>query len=203
MREPIWLHEGKIIDGRNRYRACVTAGIEPTYREWNGKGDLVAFVVSLNLHRRHLTPAQRAMAAARARDYYDRQAKERQKSAGGDKTRGKALPAKIPEALGNARDQAGSVFGVNGKYVDMASKVLRDGGNEIIQAVSEGRMKLNVAMALINGPKFREEMDELDVVDLIRQSVKRAWDRCPVTLRPLVIPKFRDVVDELQKFGEL
>jgi hypothetical protein len=56
LREPIWLHpDGRIIDGRNRYRACCELSIEPEYHTWNGSGSLVSFVVSLNLHRRHLT----------------------------------------------------------------------------------------------------------------------------------------------------
>jgi len=62
LREAIWLHpDGRIIDGRNRYRACCELGIEPEYRTWNGVGSLVAFVVSLNLHRRHLDVGQRSM----------------------------------------------------------------------------------------------------------------------------------------------
>src|SRR6266498_4352289 len=61
-REPVWLHpDGRIIDGRNRYRACGDAGVEPRTRYWDGRGSLVEFVVSLNLHRRHLDKSQRSM----------------------------------------------------------------------------------------------------------------------------------------------
>ena len=61
--EPIWTHAGKVIDGRNRLAACQFAGVEPTFREWKGNGSLVGFVMSLNLHRRHLTASQRATLA--------------------------------------------------------------------------------------------------------------------------------------------
>ena len=63
--EAIWRHDGKIIDGRNRYQACVETGVTPHFREWDGIGSLTAFVVSLNLHRRHLTESQRGMVAAK------------------------------------------------------------------------------------------------------------------------------------------
>ena len=62
-REPIWLYEGKILDGRNRYRACLMKGIEPGTTETR-VADPLAFVISLNLKRRHLDASQRAMVVA-------------------------------------------------------------------------------------------------------------------------------------------
>ena len=58
LREDIWLYEGKILDGRNRYRACLEAGVAPRYRTYTGDAP-TSFVLSLNLHRRHLTYDQR------------------------------------------------------------------------------------------------------------------------------------------------
>lgn len=63
LQEPILLYEGKILDGRNRYRACAELGIEPPTHHWDGKGDPLDYVVSRNLHRRHLTTGQRAIVA--------------------------------------------------------------------------------------------------------------------------------------------
>lgn len=64
VREPIWLYEGKILDGRNRYRAAREAGVDCPSCEYEGD-DPLAYVVSLNLKRRHLNEAQRAWVAAK------------------------------------------------------------------------------------------------------------------------------------------
>jgi hypothetical protein len=62
LREPIWLYDGEILDGRNRYRAAQAAGVNCPTRTYDGD-DPVSFVVSANLRRRHLNASQRAMAA--------------------------------------------------------------------------------------------------------------------------------------------
>ena len=56
--EAIWLCDGMVLDGRNRLRACNQLGLVPEFREYTGDNPQ-AFVVSLNLHRRHLTREQR------------------------------------------------------------------------------------------------------------------------------------------------
>ena len=64
----IWLHpDGSVIDGRHRALACDQLGITPAAQTWNeaAHGELVAFVTSLNLKRRHLTVGQKAFIAAR------------------------------------------------------------------------------------------------------------------------------------------
>ena len=61
--EPITIHEGMILDGRNRWNACKAAGVEPRFLEFDGD-DPLAFVLSLNVHRRHLDESQRSMVAA-------------------------------------------------------------------------------------------------------------------------------------------
>jgi ParB-like chromosome segregation protein Spo0J len=58
--EDIVLFDGMILDGRNRYRACLAAGIPPC--PFNGDrwiDDPAAYVISVNIHRRHLTSEQR------------------------------------------------------------------------------------------------------------------------------------------------
>lgn len=62
--DPIILFEGKILDGRNRYRACLEAGVKPKTIKFNGAFPIL-FVMDHNLHRRNLTKGQRAMAMAK------------------------------------------------------------------------------------------------------------------------------------------
>ena len=68
LREPITLHGGLILDGGNRYQACLLAGVEPTFREFDG-GNLVSFVLSANLHRRHLSAGQQSAIVSSAQDW--------------------------------------------------------------------------------------------------------------------------------------
>lgn len=60
------MYEGKLLDGRHRYRACIELGIKPTFKTFTGSLDEArSFVVSRNLRRRHLNESQRAMLADR------------------------------------------------------------------------------------------------------------------------------------------
>src|SRR5688572_25362433 len=62
LREPVVLYQDKILDGRNRYKACVMANAVCNFVPYSGD-DPLAFVVSCNLRRRHLNEAQRGLVA--------------------------------------------------------------------------------------------------------------------------------------------
>lgn len=65
LRAPITVYKGMILDGRNRFRACKLAKVEIRTRQFEADADPLEFVLSVNLHRRHLTESQRAMIAAK------------------------------------------------------------------------------------------------------------------------------------------
>ena len=64
LQEKIRLWEGMILDGWNRYRACKLAKVEPEFKAMTWRVDevdkAIAYVMSRNLKRRHLSIAQQA-----------------------------------------------------------------------------------------------------------------------------------------------
>lgn len=68
LREPIVLTADRktLVDGRNRYRACEVARVDPVERVLSARYSdamILDLIVSANLARRHLNPGQRAMVA--------------------------------------------------------------------------------------------------------------------------------------------
>ena len=64
LEEPITLHEGIILDGRHRCRACLELGVTPTFAPWNGRGRPEDFIYAKNRNRRQLTKGQAALVDA-------------------------------------------------------------------------------------------------------------------------------------------
>jgi ParB-like chromosome segregation protein Spo0J len=83
LRRPIVRFEGTVLDGRNRLKACEMEGVTPTFIDWkpNAEESPTAYVLSANLHRRHLTPSQKAIVAAEALPLFAAEAKVRQQAA--------------------------------------------------------------------------------------------------------------------------
>jgi predicted transcriptional regulator len=62
--------DGLLLDGKNRVRACMLAGVEiPSNKIEVCDGDPLAFVLSKNEHRRHMTEKQRRAVRARLAAY--------------------------------------------------------------------------------------------------------------------------------------
>jgi len=61
---PVWLYDGKILDGRNRWAACKIAGVEPKTKDYTGD-EPTAFAVAMNDRRRHMNKGALAARADR------------------------------------------------------------------------------------------------------------------------------------------
>jgi hypothetical protein len=146
--QAIWLYEGQILDGRNRYRACQELGIEPTFRTYEGTTP-IEFAWSLNGLRRHLTSSQRAAIAVKLLEPLKVEAKKRQEAGVNQYT--KSLPPHLAEgsaASGEAAAHAARIAGVSRSYVNDAKSVAaRD--PELFGRVQRGELSVNKAHQIV------------------------------------------------------
>lgn len=136
--EVIWLHpDGSILDGRNRHRACIEMVTRPRFRTWGGEGSLVGFVVSMNLHRRHLTSSRRAVVALEMLPMLEAEAKKRQRASGGNR---KSAHQKVDEPISQpqATQQAAKLAHTNRQYVSDAKKLQQE-APDLLTEVKEGK----------------------------------------------------------------
>jgi ParB-like chromosome segregation protein Spo0J len=152
---PVELFEGKIIDGRNRYLACLELAVKCEFVEKN-IDDPVSYVLTNNLARRHLTASQKAIVAGKAdelREVFEKRAKERQKASGGDR-KSDHVHAEI--GGGNfpttdshkSRDDIGKALGISGSMADRGKKVVKQGTEKLVKAVEQGKMSVTTAAKL-------------------------------------------------------
>ena len=134
-REPILILDGQVIVGRHRLRACEQLGLEPLVRQVSADdGDPFGLVVSLNLHRRHLSEGQRAIIAARLA----------------------TLPHGRPDANAQicafTQDEAAQHLKVSRRTVQHARAVLDHGIDELQAAVKGGEISVSAAAELSRLP---------------------------------------------------
>lgn len=123
-----------LVDGRNRLAACRIAGVVPTYRILDS--DPTAYVLSANVHRRHLTKGQQAMATALA--YPNSEQGKRETS------------LKIKEV------------GINAGYVSQARFVLRNCRDKAIEVLRNAKYPLTVAYEEAQAIVEKQRADEED-----------------------------------------
>ncbi|WP_243211226.1 ParB/RepB/Spo0J family partition protein (plasmid) [Klebsiella pneumoniae] len=126
--EPIYLFEGKIIDGRNRYRIAKELGLNdiPT-QEYEGDNP-VGFVQSMNLHRRQLTPSQKAAAAAFLAEFKQGQ--------------------HIDEEEYETQEAIAKKLGISRRMVVEATSLKKNADVELIERVKSGDISLHNATAI-------------------------------------------------------
>lgn len=140
--DPIIVHDGVVLDGRHRLRACGELGIEPRLEEWDGRGgDPVSFI-ALKQIRRDMTVSQRAAWAA---EYVlpaeEEKAAERKASTLRQGDAAPDMEAFPHRDEGTARDKAGEAAGVSGRSVGEAKKI-RDTSSELFEEVKSGNLSL-------------------------------------------------------------
>jgi ParB-like chromosome segregation protein Spo0J len=140
---PVWLYEGKILDGRNRWAACKIAGVDPKTKEYTGE-EPTAFAVSLNDRRRHMNKGSLAAVAAELEPFFAADAKRRYEQTVGrpKKSVEKVPPISAPQP--KAREEAAKSVGVNDRYVSDAKKVKTE-APEVFERLKAGKITLQDA----------------------------------------------------------
>jgi ParB-like chromosome segregation protein Spo0J len=127
-----------IVDGRNRYRACLLKGVKPCWALWDHPGSLIAWVMSENLHRRHLSESDRAILAAEA---FNLMEAEEAAAAG----RRPATPKSD-----RTQEIAAEAANVSRRLLTYARRVLAHGSPALIRAVRDDRIAVSRAAGLCN-----------------------------------------------------
>jgi N6-adenosine-specific RNA methylase IME4 len=167
LREPIWIYQGQILDGRNRWRACEQAQLaHRPMREYTGD-DPVSFVISLNLHRRHLNESQRADVAAALANMRQGERTDIEPSANLQKV---------------SVSKAAELLNVSERSVHSAGKVQREGTPELRTAVQAGRVSVSVAADIAELPKEQQReivaKGEKEILEAAKQiRAKKAEER--------------------------
>jgi ParB-like chromosome segregation protein Spo0J len=144
LREPVVMYQDMILDGRHRLRACEIANIEPRTVPYRGE-DPLAYVISKNLHRRHLTESQRAMVAAKMANLEQ----------GRPKNTAVEKPADLPVFPKQA--EAAKQLNVGDRTVREAKKVLTDGTPALGKLVEAGEVSVNAAAEVAKLPAEEQE----------------------------------------------
>ena len=136
-REPVTFWRNQLIDGRNRYLACLELKIEPfTAMIDDDHPDPIGYVMSLNLHRRHLTTSQRAMVAAKLATLQH----------GSNQHEAKVEPSKeVSTSIG----QAAQMLRVSQATVERAKAVAQHGAAPLVEAVERGEVPVSLAAKLV------------------------------------------------------
>ena len=139
LRDAIVLYQGKILDGRNRYRACIAGKCKPAFAEYEGD-DPVSFVTSKNMHRRHLNTSQRGIAAAALVQL--------------------RLQICKGQKIENVREevilQTARQLNVSPRTVESGLDVLEDGSKALQDAVKAGEVTASDAASIVDLPKSEQ-----------------------------------------------
>ena len=135
---PIMTLDGMILDGGNRYRALVELGIPPITIEYTGFNP-VQFVLSSNLHRRHLTQGQAAVIVSATQDWAKAHGR------GGDRKSDKVKNQSATLHFDSVAERQ-LESGASERTQKEADKLVKNAPQEVIKQVSTGEKSLNKAM---------------------------------------------------------
>lgn len=147
---PIVIFEGKILDGRNRYRAAIEAGIEPYMVQFSGD-DPIDFVIQANSNRRDLTKDQRGAIGLALVKYKNEQGKKNMVAGGkigAEITNRGLVNSPNPVIPINARREAAALVGVSENTMRAVIQIEKEQPT-LIEKIARGEMTVRQAQDII------------------------------------------------------
>ncbi|MGZ4980983.1 MAG: hypothetical protein ACXV8P_03275 [Methylobacter sp.] len=135
---PIYTLDGMILDGGNRYRALCELGIAPVLIEYTGSNP-TQFILSSNLHRRHLTQGQSAAIVSASQSWINAQSVDNSRLR--------------DTAQSNTATARAKQSGVGHRTQQLADKLVKEAPAELVKEVIDGKKSLNKAIKEIRPPK--------------------------------------------------
>jgi hypothetical protein len=140
LQNPIVLHDEMVLDGGNRYRACQVANVEPRFVQFSGDS-IGQFVLSANLHRRHLSAGQQATIVSSVKDW------DKAHTHGGTRRGDQGATLHLETVKDRAAESGASI-----RTQKMADKVARE-SPELAKKVAHGEISLPQAAREVSPPK--------------------------------------------------
>lgn len=151
--DPVVMHDGQVLDGRHRLRACEETGIQLRVRQFTGDSP-AQFVLSANVKRRHLSVSQRAALAVEFLPELEKEALARKVEGGRQAGRGRprdrsgSLEPDLSPGPNRARREAGALVGVSSPSVGRAKRVKVE-APEVFEQVKAGVITVTGAERLV------------------------------------------------------
>ena len=141
--QPIILYEGKVLDGMTRQMICISNKIKPVYEDYKGS-DPLAYLISVNYARRHLSTSHKAIIGARLVNT------QRGGKAG--------VSSNVQDCtLVVDRKKAAQIVNTSPRSVSKGSKVINQGVPLLQEAVMKGRMGIEEATEIASKPHEEQE----------------------------------------------
>jgi len=166
--QPIIIYEGEVLDGWNRWTACLELKINPPTRQFDGdESEAIGLVMRTN-KRRNLNSGQWATIAVEAEDItkaISEQSDKRMKA-------GKSNPSqKIDQGSRNEQrstHKAAEIFNTNRTYVSQAAKI-KQAAPDVFEKVKAGKMTMQDAARAVKAiptePWLEDEKDRKQKVE--------------------------------------
>lgn len=188
-KEPIIVSGNQILDGRHRYRACKELKLDPICIPYSGTQAEDQFVLTANLHRRHLSVSQRAVVALA---FYELAVEKFRR----DKKLG-LRNGKDYVKQGNTRTIVAKDFNLQEKLIGMA-KTVKLRKPELIKEIATGKMAVTTAYKIVR----EAEGNPMPFKKTIRVASPAEKLLPPETIQGMKIPHVFDSWEEIWTFDD-